>query len=160
MFLHNPLTGIGVGNYVYANGMKYWPAPGRKHWLDAHSLYFKVLGELGLLGMFTFFGFVWYFYRTNSRMRERMRGDPDKYPLWMQYYPTACNIDIIGLLYCGYAYHDLFRDTWYTMAGVSAAMYLILQREIAEQAETDKGNDTAAGAASIEPALLKGSSLA
>lgn len=163
MFLHNPLTGIGVGNYVYANGMKYWPAPGRKHWLDAHSLYFKVLGELGLLGMITFFGFVWHFYRTNSALYQRMRGDPEKYPPWMQLYPAACNIDIIGLLYCGYAYHDLFRDTWYTLAGVSAALYLILEREMAELSGAEEGTtgkEHAALAASPEPALLKGGSWA
>ena len=164
MFLHNPLTGIGVGNYVYANGTKYWPAPGRKHWLDAHSLYFKVMGELGLLGLVTFFGFVGHFYRTNSAMEKRMRGDPEKYPPWMRLYPAACNINIIGLLYCGYAYHDLFRDTWYTLAGVSAALYLILEREMAETSGTGEGNGNAAAAPSLEPALesalLKGSSLA
>jgi len=163
MFLHNPLTGIGVGNYVYANGMKYWPGPGRRHWLDAHSLYFKVLGELGLVGMITFFGFVWHFYRTNSTMSKTMKDDPEKYPPWMRMYPEACNIDIIGLLYCGYAYHDLFRDTWYTMAGMSAALYLILQREMAEQSGAEEGKaakESAAIASPPEAALVKGSSWA
>lgn len=140
MFLHNPLTGIGIGDYVYANGMKYWPGPGRRHFLDAHSLYFKALGELGLFGFITFFSFVWVFSRTNREMGRQTRGDPGKYPGWMRGYTAACNLDLIGLMYCGYAYHDLYRDTWFTLAGISAAMYLILQREMQESGKTTPGD--------------------
>ena len=129
MFLHNPLTGVGIGNYTDANGSKYWPGPGRKVWLDAHSLYFKLLGELGALGVIAFASFVWTFFKVNREMGRRMRAAPERYPPWLRGYPRACNYCILGLLYCGYAYHDLYRDTWYTLAGVSAALFLILQRE-------------------------------
>ncbi len=54
MFESNPITGVGAGNYEFANGTKFWPGEGRKIWLDAHSLYFKILGELGLIGIITF----------------------------------------------------------------------------------------------------------
>ena len=128
MFLTNPLTGMGIGNYTFANGAKFWPGPGPRHWLDAHSLYFKILGELGLVGVVTFFGFVVVFFKTNRELTRQMKERPD-IPNWMRYYPRACNLALVGLLYCGYAYHDLYRSTWYFLAAVSAAFLLILQRE-------------------------------
>jgi O-antigen ligase len=138
MFLHNPLTGIGIGNYTFANGALYWPRP-RKVYLNAHSIYFKCLGELGLLGVITFTGFVGTLIGTNNRIRRRLRamderalaGNPEtrRTPDWLLRFPTACTLSILGLLYCGYAYHDLYRPTWYFLAAASGAADLITQRE-------------------------------
>jgi probable O-glycosylation ligase (exosortase A-associated) len=127
MFLHNPLTGIGIGNYVDANGAKYWPTKPR-FYLDAHSLYFKILGELGLLGVITFTAFVATFFKVNARIRALLLEQGDA-PPWLRFYPLACNLVIIGLLYCGYAYHDVYRSTWYFFAALSAALLLTLERE-------------------------------
>ncbi|HEY7837262.1 MAG TPA: O-antigen ligase family protein [Terriglobales bacterium] len=148
MFLHNPVTGIGIGNYTYANGAKYWPEP-RKVYLNAHSIYFKCLGELGLLGVISFTGFVGTIFVTNNRIRRRLRALDQRAragpspappaPEWLLRFPTACTLSVIGLLYCGYAYHDLYRPTWYFLAAASGAADLITQRELqeCEAAEAD-----------------------
>jgi putative inorganic carbon (hco3(-)) transporter len=54
MFKDNPLTGIGAGNFAYASGAQYWEGEGRKHWLNAHSLPIKAIGELGIVGTSAF----------------------------------------------------------------------------------------------------------
>ena len=139
MFLHNPLTGIGIGNYTAANGALYWPAPHRIY-LNAHSIYFKLLGELGLGGLITFAGLVTVLIKTNNQVRRRLRaidaaareGDSraETVPDWLRLFPTASTLIIIELLYCGYGYHDLYRSTWYFLAAASAAADLLTAREM------------------------------
>ena len=149
MFLHNPLTGIGIGDYTFANGSKYWPAP-RKIWLNAHSLYFQILGELGLIGVVTFGGFLVVMVRTNNRLRTSLHviaaraaaGYPGAEPVpdWLRLLPTTCNLCLVGLLYCGYAYHDAYRSTWYFLAAITGAMDLMLRRELATSAAGPEKN--------------------
>lgn len=139
MFLHNPVTGVGIGNYTDANGGGYYPG-GRHVYINAHSLYFKLLGELGLAGTLTFAAFVTTLIRTNNRLRRDLRtlaaraaaGHPraEAVPEWMRLLPTTCTLCIIALLYCGYAYHDLYRSTWYFLAAVSGAMYIMVRKEL------------------------------
>ena len=52
--------------------MKYWPGNGRKTFLNAHSLYFKLLGELGLVGIFTFGGYLICVFKLNFRLRKQL----------------------------------------------------------------------------------------
>jgi probable O-glycosylation ligase (exosortase A-associated) len=49
MFLHNPVLGVGAGNFPTAFGTEF-QQPDYRGWLTAHSMYFLVLGELGLPG--------------------------------------------------------------------------------------------------------------
>jgi len=120
MFLDHPLTGVGIGNYTAANGAKYWPAP-RKVYLNAHSIYFQTIGELGLVGVFAFSGFLVVLFRTNGELRRSTQAND---PAWRRYYPLACNLSLISMLYTGYAYHDLYRTTWYFLAALSGALFL------------------------------------
>src|SRR5205814_6441413 len=70
MMEHNPLTGVGMHNFVDANGSKYWPAPGRKHWLQPHSLYVQVGAELGIIGVAAFGWLLWSLYGLNRAFRR------------------------------------------------------------------------------------------
>lgn len=132
MFLSNPLTGIGIEGYNAANGMKFWPGPGRKQWFDAHSLFFKIIGELGLVGLITFIGFVVKMVRANSRLR-RLLVERCEDPVLCAY-PKAANYTILFLLLVGYGTHDLYRSTWYLLAALTGALALILQDEAAQAA--------------------------
>lgn len=53
IFMDNPLTGVGVGNFYWTAG-KYEPVyPG-----FAHNMYIEVAAELGLVGIFLFMGII------------------------------------------------------------------------------------------------------
>jgi O-antigen ligase len=121
MFLHNPITGIGPDDYTAANGMKYWPGQPRI-WLNAHSLYFKLLGELGVLGIFTFFAYLIAVIRMNWYLARRFR--KEKIDPVVQQFPYACNICLYLLLFTGYSAHNTYRSTWYTLGAVTAALAL------------------------------------
>jgi O-antigen ligase len=125
MFEHNPLTGIGLFNFPDANGAKYWPEPGRKVWLQPHSLYVQTAAELGLVGIAAFGWFLWSLYQLNRKIRQNAKG---RYPKWVQYYPTACNFSLFVLLFTGYSSHSLYRSTWYLLAAMTACMYSLTQQ--------------------------------
>src|SRR5260370_30557624 len=52
MFKHNPLTGVGVGEFTDAHGAM------AGHWLNLHSLSFQLLSRIGLLGILSFGAFL------------------------------------------------------------------------------------------------------
>jgi probable O-glycosylation ligase (exosortase A-associated) len=123
MFESNPITGVGAGNYTYANGTKFWPGSGRKHWLNAHSLYFKVLGELGLVGIFTFGGYLICVFRLNFRLQKELKARNAS--AFLQQLPSMFNIMFCLLLFDGYAAHNLYRDAWYFVGAIGASMSLL-----------------------------------
>ena len=134
MFLHNPVTGAGPNNYTFANGMKYWPG-NPKHWLNAHSLYFKLLGELGILGVLTFFAYLFAVIRMNWKLARRLK--KEKLDPVLQNFPYACNVSLYLLLFTGYAAHNTYRTSWYTLGAVTAALALLKPAQ-----ETSPATDT------------------
>lgn len=123
MFESNPITGIGAGDYTAANGTEYWPGTGRKIWLNAHSLYFKVLGELGLLGIFTFGGYVICVIRLNGKLRKILI--EQNASQFLQILPSMLSIIFLQLLFAGYGSHDLYRSTWFIAGAMTASLSLL-----------------------------------
>jgi putative inorganic carbon (HCO3(-)) transporter len=74
MVADNPVLGVGAGHYPIAFGTTYRP-PGLvgTPWLTAHSMYFLVLGELGLPGIFLVLGLVLGNIRANGRIRRLLQ---------------------------------------------------------------------------------------
>jgi O-antigen ligase len=142
MFMHNPLTGVGTNNYTFANGMKYWPGE-PKHWLNAHSLYFMVLGELGSLGVLTFGTYVISLILLNRRLTRELRERGAT--VFLQKYPGACNLTLYLLLFTGYSAHNLYRSSWYMMGAISGAIGLLKKSEVSSDQQTGEK----------EPAKLK-----
>ena len=127
MFLSNPLTGIGPDNYAIANGEKFWPGfP--KVWLNAHSLYFQMLGELGLIGMIAWYSFLISMVVVNIRTSRKIRGDPTL-PSYLRQFPGMCNVALIAMLVAGYSSHSLYRDTWYVLAALTGAAQYVASKQ-------------------------------
>ncbi len=118
MFLHNPLTGVGPDNYTDANGLKYWPGVPR-HWLNAHSLFFKLIGELGIVGVITFGGYLVVLIKQNFRLSREWKDHGPS--VMVQKFPMYCNMSLFLLLMTGYSAHNLYRSTWFILGAISAA---------------------------------------
>ena len=124
MFKDRPITGIGMGEFGVANGVKYWPDRARPRWYNAHSLYLQTISELGIMGAIGFLAFLYQLFKLNGRQQRRL--EPHKeLPAYLRMFPYACNMTLIGLLFAGYAGHDLYRSSWYMMAALSAALAYI-----------------------------------
>ncbi len=134
MFESNPLTGIGAGDYTYANGVKFWPGAGRKHFLNAHSLYFKLIGELGLVGLFTFGGYLICVFRLNWRLRKLLA--ERNVSGFLRPLPSLFIIILLQLLFEGYAAHNLYRTQWFVVGAMAASISLLpmLQQPVAVEA--------------------------
>jgi O-antigen ligase len=132
MFESNPITGIGAGDYTDANGMKYWPGNGRKTFLNAHSLYFKLLGELGLVGIFTFGGYLICVFKLNLRLGKQLTAVNASG--FLRSLPAMFNIILLLLLFDGYAAHNLYRDMWFLVGSMAASVGLLplLQQQVTE----------------------------
>lgn len=126
MFKSNPLTGIGPGNFAVAAGTEFWPGEGRKHWLNAHSLPLKAIGELGLFGTLAFIYMLFTLFRLNREMKRVAREEPDL-PGYLAGFPVACDFALIILLIGGYTSHNLYRSTWFMLASLSGALHIMLQ---------------------------------
>ncbi len=139
MFESNPITGIGAGDYTAANGMKYWPGNGRRIFLNAHSLYFKLLGELGLVGIFTFGGYLICLFKLNFRLRKQLAAvDASRF---LQGLPAMFNIILALLLFDGYAAHNLYRDMWFMVGSMASSVSLLpmLQQQVTETSVEEPG---------------------
>lgn len=130
MFLSNPLTGIGPGNFAEAAGAEFWPGEGRKHFLNAHSLPLKAIGELGLAGTAAFAFMLFTLFKLNGSCKRRAQ-EMEDLPGYIKYFPVACNFSLIILLIAGYSSHNLYRNTWFMLAALSGAMHLMLESRAA-----------------------------
>lgn len=128
MFKDNPLTGMGPGNFAYASGTTYWPGEGRKHWLNAHSLPLKALGELGIVGTFAFVYMLVTLFKLNGRLRRELKDS--QFPTVLRYFPMACNFALFALLIAGYSSHNLYRSTWFMLASMSGALQLLVEAQM------------------------------
>jgi putative inorganic carbon (hco3(-)) transporter len=128
MFLDYPLTGVGVGQFPIADGTKYWPNSEERIWLNAHSLYLQLLAELGLFGVFAFGAYLYSLFRLNYRLRKELSVFPGV-PPWLRFYPTACSLSLLVLLFAGYSSHDLYRSNWYMLGALSGCVQMFVNKE-------------------------------
>jgi probable O-glycosylation ligase (exosortase A-associated) len=106
MAVEHPL-GVGAGNFSSAYGRYYIPpasenalAWGSQRWLAAHSIYFKMLGEYGILGLLLLLSVIHANLRDNSASRGWLAAGRDQAsfsPIW----PALLNMSIVGYAVCG-----------------------------------------------------------
>ena len=120
MLIDRPLFGVGIRCYGTAHATHYSPA-GTQDWLEAHSLYLQVLGELGLVGTFIFFSFIVEMLRLNRATAQRLRGSPDDWAFEITML-DALFAGIVVLLLSGVFGHSLLRRTWYVFAATGLAI--------------------------------------
>ena len=83
MFLDNPIWGVGAQNYNWVNHLyaeQSWMWYEGRHILAgraAHSLYFSVLPELGLIGVFLYFAMLKVIYNRCKSMKKILSQFPE-----------------------------------------------------------------------------------
>jgi len=129
LFKDHPLIGNGVGTYyTYVEQVRAYiieyGAP-----LDAHGVLFKVLGEMGTLGVISFLLFIWVLFSGIYRNYREVEKNSD-------------SIFVAGLISsaCGMFVFELFNTSYYQgilwlFVGLSVAGLNILKRS-----EGDKGS--------------------
>jgi O-antigen ligase len=116
MFLDHPLFGVGAGNFGLARHELYGAS-----WLNAHSVYYQVLGETGAIGGVTFGCFIVILLTTQAAIRRRLRDAPAEWRV-DYYLAWAMSLAIWTRLITGLAGHNLASFTYYFVAALTVVL--------------------------------------
>jgi probable O-glycosylation ligase (exosortase A-associated) len=98
MAIDYPL-GVGIGSFSSAYGRYYrsddLQGYGALRWISAHSVYFKMLGEQGFIGLFLLLVLLWTNLRDTHLLRLRLREASVEGPMPDQW-PSALTIGLVG----------------------------------------------------------------
>lgn len=81
VFKDNPIFGVGPNNYPWTSFEYFHLSPyfvegaRNRSGRQAHSLYFTLIPELGILGIFVFLSFITIFYKNMFRVRKKFKDD-------------------------------------------------------------------------------------
>lgn len=134
MFLDNPILGVGPGNFPWRIE-EYEPAEGRhgRHHggRPAHSLYFTLLPELGLLGTGLFFAMLWRFLKNRKQIiqlcrakNEQWESDTEKDLMLRVMYATyMMDGAMVAYLVTGTFLSVLYYPYLWNLVAVNAALH-------------------------------------
>jgi probable O-glycosylation ligase (exosortase A-associated) len=123
MALDYPL-GVGAGSFNSAYGRFYIEAPdgvyASARWISAHSIYFKVLGEFGFVGLALLIGLLTANVRDNRRSQRAARDHPD-HVMIEDRWPALLNLGMTGYAVAGAFLGGLTYPHLYLLSGLIVA---------------------------------------
>jgi O-antigen ligase len=129
MFLANPVFGVGQGNFPWEFGnyegertFEGRSFSGRA----AHSLYYTLLPELGLVGVLLFLGMNYHIYRDLALVRRlyKNKGRPPQSENARYFFFMSCALEasLVGFLASGYFISVLYYPSFWTLMGFAVAL--------------------------------------
>jgi len=130
-----PITGVGTGHFAVALGTEFRPpefGDDNQPWLTAHSMYFLVIGELGIPGILCLLAIlIGNFIRLN-RMRIRARGSPNKNIAAFSQIFLMLNTSLVGFCIGGAFLSVAYYPHIFVLSGLIAAITFMYERELAQ----------------------------
>lgn len=125
--------GVGAGNFNSAYGRHYNTADGRvgwgaARWVSAHSIYFKVLGEYGFLGLGLLIALIVCNIRSNVVTRRLIREAPGEAPLDDRW-PAFVNMSVIGFAVAGAFLTGVNYPHMFLLTGCTLALRRLVELE-------------------------------
>ena len=136
VFAANPVTGAGFEYYGMEATGKYYPElwqrwPGR-YW-SAHSTWFAILSEHGLLGTITWFGLLLVAIRNALYLRRV--GKQDRAPPWAGPVAKMLLGAMGAFIVCGTFYDAAYFDLYYEFVALTIIATSLLRRRMTELSE-------------------------
>jgi len=121
MFKEHPLIGVGAGNFPNAWAQLYTDELERPIWKNAHSIYYQLAGELGVVGIAAWGALVFTVFRDNRRVRRRLQrsGHGDGY---LRYVTYGVDAALVSLLLNGVFLSILYYPFMFTLASLTAVL--------------------------------------
>jgi len=121
MALDYPL-GVGAGSFNSAYGRYYIGTPdgsfGSLRWISAHSIYFKVLGESGFIGLALLLGLLAANFGENQRSLRAARDHPERSGIEDRW-PAMLNFGMTGYAVAGAFLGGLTYPHLFLLSGLS-----------------------------------------
>jgi putative inorganic carbon (hco3(-)) transporter len=151
MMLSNPLLGVGAGNFP-PNFPRFAPgAGGIGPWKTAHSIYFLILGELGLPGiMFLLYFIFWNLYENRRLTKEVLKRGLAKSSREVRLV-ASLSASLLAFAVAGAFLSAIYYPHMYVLAGLLIATRRIARLAVAQTAATDAA--TSAGPVLVQPSL-------
>lgn len=121
-----PLTGVGPGCFPIAFGNWGYSRPGMPM-MNAHSLYFLALGDLGYSGIALLLWLLWTMFRDNQAILKSMKRDLDPEQLDHRQLIVAVTASLIAFVVAGAFLSVLYYPHLYVIAGIIFAAKRIYQ---------------------------------
>ena len=133
MFLDNRIFGVGQGNFPFQFA-KYEEASGFQEGLHgrsragraAHSLYFTLLPELGIVGALIYLGMIYHVYKDTRFIRQsslkKLTGLPVEEKKKIFYFAHAMEGSLIGFFVSGIFISVLYYPSFWILMGFIVAL--------------------------------------
>lgn len=158
MALDYPL-GVGAGNFSSANGRMYIPSDenqrvgwGNRRWINAHSIYFKVLGEYGFGGLAMLLTIIYTLITHNLASRRTIMEHPAGAP-FTDYWPAFVNMSTIAFAMCGIFLGGFNYPHIFILTGLCIAIRRIVRLESGAGVRTALPGGLVLPAGARQPAL-------
>jgi O-antigen ligase len=118
IFIHNPVIGVGVGQFSTAYGMLGYALCKHCAWMNPHNLLIQVGCEMGILGLIAFGGFITQVAKGIRSVMDVV-GD-DKSDICYQA-AVSTEVMFLGVCIMSVVGHTFFRPYWYLLGGLVVA---------------------------------------
>ncbi len=145
--LEHPIVGGGFGVFTLDAGS----IPGRPGWLEAHNIFFEVMGEHGFVGLGLFCSLIAAIYRSCTLVQKRVRGYEAL--AWTADLARATQVGLVAFVVGGSFVSIAFSPFLYLLAGIAVGTRGLVERELAALAPGLALNRApAAGRPLVQPA--------
>ncbi len=146
--IRNPIFGVGPGVFQDAAVKDSKSQGKRAMWRETHNSYVQVSSEMGLPGMFLYFGTLWVVYREFKTIRIRSQDNPKLAEL---YVIVSCfSASLIGFLVTSFFSSIAYAFLLPTLLGIAGSFILAAKQELASvDAEGQEAVEAASSTASL-----------
>jgi len=129
------ITGGGFDCFVEANYRRFAPDISAEvdkrdgRFQDAHSIYFKVVGEQGFPGLILYLAIAFLSYRSGTWVRKRASKVPNM--LWAGDLATMLQVSLIGFFVAGAFLGLPYFDLYFHLVALLVILKAMVQRELA-----------------------------
>ena len=145
--VHRPFTGEGFRAMWNEDIWAIYFGPSYYKAFDAHSVYFEVLGEHGLLGFALYIGALVSTLISLGRLRKRWRDHPEYG--YISRYADMTQLSLYPFMLSGAFIPFAYFDLYYLLLAGASMLYVLSQQ--AERAEAAKADAQRAEAARLGP---------
>jgi putative inorganic carbon (hco3(-)) transporter len=128
--LHHPIVGGGFGVFVLDAGS----IPGRLGWIEAHNIFFEVMGEHGFVGLGLFCCLIAAIYRSCAVVKKRVRGREQL--AWTADLAGATQISLVAFVVGGSFVSIAFTPFLYLLAAITVGVRSLVERELTAPARS------------------------
>ncbi len=115
--LHNPILGVGVGNFPVINGQEH----GASGWYGTHNTFLQFSAETGFPGLLMFLFLLATMFKHAKKCAAIFAGIDEQARLLGR----AAQVSILSLIVAGFFAHIAYEYLIYYLAGITAGLWAV-----------------------------------